>query len=265
MSTPLPFVREAGRGPGVICLHANASTSSQWRELLERLAPRFRVFAPDAYGAGKSPDWPSDRVIRLRDEVDLIAPVFAAAGHGTALIGHSYGAAVALVGALTHPGAVRALALYEPTLFAVVDAASPPPNDAEGIREVVARAGTALDAGDRATAAELFIDYWMGPGSFRRMPPQRQVQVADSTANIRRWSHALFTEPTPIAALRALDIPVLCMVGRRSPRSAHAVAHILVDALPRARFVEFPDLGHMGPITHPGVVNEAIARFLEDL
>jgi hypothetical protein len=36
------------------------------------LAPRFHVFAVDSYDSGKSPSWPSDSVITLRDEVDLI-------------------------------------------------------------------------------------------------------------------------------------------------------------------------------------------------
>jgi pimeloyl-ACP methyl ester carboxylesterase len=38
------------------------------------------------------------------------------------LVGHSYGAAVALIAALATPGRVRAMALYEPTLFALLDA-----------------------------------------------------------------------------------------------------------------------------------------------
>src|SRR5262245_38730370 len=82
-----PFVREAGNGPGVVCIHANASTSGQWRGLMDLLAPRFRVFAPDSYDAGKSPHWPSDRVIRLRDEVALIEPVITRAGSPLALVG----------------------------------------------------------------------------------------------------------------------------------------------------------------------------------
>ena len=122
MTHPSPYVREAGAGAGVVCLHSNASSSGQWRALLERLAPRFRVFAPDSYGSGKSPEWPSDRQIRLRDEVELIEPVLAAAGAPLALVGHSYGAAVALRAALDDPGRVRALAIYEPTLFALLDA-----------------------------------------------------------------------------------------------------------------------------------------------
>ena len=44
-----PFFREVGDGPGVVCLHTNASASGQWRGLMELLAPRFRVVAPDSY------------------------------------------------------------------------------------------------------------------------------------------------------------------------------------------------------------------------
>ena len=100
MQQPEPYFREAGAGPGVVCLHANAGSSSQWRGLMELLAPKFRVFAPDSYGSGKSPEWPSDRVISLRDEAALIEPVLAKAAAPFVLVGHSYGTAIALVAAL---------------------------------------------------------------------------------------------------------------------------------------------------------------------
>jgi len=258
-----PFFREAGTGPGVVCMHANASTSGQWRALMDMLAPKFRVLAPDSYGSGKSPDWPSDRVIALRDEAGLIEPVLERAGSPLALVGHSYGAAVALVAALSNPGRVRAMALYEPTLFALLDAEKPPPNEADGIRSVVAEAGPALAAGNLNAAARCFIDYWMGEGSWERTPAERKAPIAESMRNMRRWGHALFTESTPLAAFRSLDVPVLYMVGKRSTASARGVARLLTKALPRVELVEFEGLGHMGPITHPERVNEVIARFLE--
>jgi hypothetical protein len=31
------FFREAGDGPGVVCLHSNASSSSQWKPLMQHL------------------------------------------------------------------------------------------------------------------------------------------------------------------------------------------------------------------------------------
>ena len=244
-------------------MHSNASTSGQWRTLMELLAPNHHVLAPDSYGAGKSPEWPSDRFISLMDEVELIEPVLARAGSRLALVGHSYGAAVALMAALSNPRRVRALALYEPTLFSLIDAHAPRPNDADGISNAVADAGTDLDAGNRDAAAERFIDYWMGAGSWQRTPDARKAPIAASVANVRRWGYALFSEPTPLAAFRSLDIPVLYMVGKRSTPAAHGVARLLTSALPRIEVMEFEELGHMGPVTHPEVVNRAIAGFLD--
>ena len=258
-----PFVREAGAGPGIVCLHANASTSGQWRGLMDLLSPGFHVFAPDSYDSGKSLHWPSDRVIRLSDEVALIEPVLERAGSPLTLVGHSYGAAVALIAALANPDRVRAMALYEPTLFSLLDAESPAPNEADGIRTVVAEAALALGAGNPDDAAERFIDYWMGPGTWAGMPAQRKPPIAASVTNVRRWGHALFTEPTRLEAFRSLDVPVLYMVGKRSTPSAHGVARLLLSALPRVERVEFENVGHMGPVTHPHLVKEAIRRFLE--
>ena len=262
MEPPVAFYREAGAGPGVICLHSNASHSSQWRGLLDLLSPRYRVLAPDSYGAGKSADWASDRVIALKDEVAFIEPVLAAAGDPFCLVGHSYGAAVALMAALANPARVRAVALYEPTLFSLVDAESPAPNAADGIRQTVQAAGNALEEGNPNDAAKHFIDYWMGAASWDHTPDARKLPIAASIVNVRRWGHALFTEPAPLEAFRALNLPVLYMVGKNSPPSAQAVARLLTGALPRVEVVAFDGLGHMGPITHPQQVNDVIAGFL---
>ena len=257
-----PYIRQAGEGAGVVCIHCNASSSSQWRALMDLLSPRYRVIAPDSYGAGQSPDWASDRTLTLGDEVAFLEPAFDAAGAPFALVGHSYGGAVALMAALAHPRRVRALALYEPTLFALVDAHRPPPNGADGIRATAAAAGAALDAGDRDAAARHFIDFWMGDGSWAATPASRKPAIAESIVNVRRWGHALFTEPTPLQAFAALEIPVLYMLGRESPESSKAVARLLIRVLPNVRVVEFEGLGHMAPVTHPPVVNETIAGFL---
>ena len=140
----------------------------------------------------------------LRDEVEFLDPVFARAGPSFSLVGHSYGAAVALVVALTHPERVRCLALYEPTLFSLIDTDSAPPNEADGIRDAVAKGCAALDRGDPYKGAECFIDYWMGPGSWHATPEDRKVLIATSFRSARHWSHALFTEPTPSAAFSTL-------------------------------------------------------------
>ena len=246
----------------MICLHANASTSAQWRSLMELLAVSHHVLAPDSYGAGKSPDWHSDREITLRDEVNFLEPVFALAGVPFTIVGHSYGAAIALIAAILNPGRVRALALYEPTLFALVDSQQPLPNGADGIRNAVAAAIAALDAGDRDTAAEHFIDFWMGAGAWAQTPEHRRAAITAAIANVGGWGDALFNEPMPLEEFATLDVPVLYMIGGRSPPSSRSVARLLTQALPRVEVMEFEALGHMGPVTHPDVVNAAIRQFL---
>jgi pimeloyl-ACP methyl ester carboxylesterase len=198
----------------------------------------------------------------LRDEVALLEPVFARAGDPFALVGHSYGGAIALIAAVTQPRRVRALALYEPTLFAVVDQESPPPNDADGIKNVAIASAAYLDAGDPDRAAEQFIDYWMGKGAWASTPAARKPPIVASIANVSGWAHALMREPTPLAAFRNLTIPVLYMMGSDSPASSRGVARILTRTLPKVEVVEFKGMGHMGPVTHPDAVNAVIARFL---
>jgi len=256
------FVREAGQGPGVVCLHANAASSSQWRSLMELLAPKFRVFAPDLHDAGRGPTWPAEREMALRDEAALVAPVLERAGTPLALVGHSYGAAVALIAALANPRRVHAMALYEPTLFALIDGAKPRPNDADGIRCVLRDCAALVERGRLDAAAERFVDYWMWPGAWRETPEARRPAISASLRFVRRAGHAVFTEATPLEAFRALRMPILYMTGRHTTPSALGVARCLVPVLPNVEYVEL-DAGHMGPVTHAELVNETIRRFLE--
>ena len=155
------------------------------------------------------------------------------------------------------------MALYEPTLFSLLDAESPPPNAADGIRAAVAGASAALDAGNPDEAARCFIDFWMGGGAWERTPESRKGSIRDSMADVRQWATALLGEPASLQAFRELDIPVLYMSGKNSPASSLGVARLLTKVLPRVEVIAFDDVGHMGPITHPDTVNEAIAAFLE--
>ncbi len=262
MPPRLPFVREAGQGPAVVCLHANASSSSQWRALMDQLAPRNRVLAIDSYGAGKSPPWPTDRVVTLQDEVDLIQPVLDTAGPRFDLVGHSYGGAIALKAALAQPQRVRAMVLFEPTLFSLLGALQPPSPEAQGIVDAVAAAGRALDAGDTDRAARHFIDYWMGVGAWDATPPARKPAIAESIVHVRGWAHALMAERLSLAALRTLQVPVLLVMGRQSTAAAHAVSQLLAATLPQVRVRVLDGCGHMAPVTHPQAVNDAVADFL---
>ena len=147
---------------------------------MDRLSDRFHVIAVDLYSYGKSPAWPEDREMYLDDEISLLEPIFRSAGDTFHLVGHSYGGAVALKAALKNPGRLKSLVLYEPVLFSVLAADNP---NSPATREILSvRDDTirAVTLGDLETAAERFVDYWLGPGSFSNMPEARRPALANS-------------------------------------------------------------------------------------
>ena len=70
MSGATPFFRESGEGEAVVCLHASASSSGQWRPLMELLGKRYRSIAPDLVGYGRSPAWQGESDLWLIYVVD---------------------------------------------------------------------------------------------------------------------------------------------------------------------------------------------------
>jgi pimeloyl-ACP methyl ester carboxylesterase len=263
MPSAQPYFREAGAGPAVVCLHASASSSGQWRAFMERLAPRYRVIAVDLYGSGRTPAWPGDRPMRLDDEVALLEPVFRAAGDRFHLVGHSYGGAVALKAAFLGRSRVMSLALYEPVLFSALMADAPESSAAREIRAVRDDTLRLTDRGDLHAAAARFIGYWMGEGAWAAVPDDRKPALAAAMGSVKPQWHAAFNEHTPLHAFAALDMPTLLMTGSASAASARAVARLLKCMLPRVRDADLDGVGHMGPVTHPNRVNPLIERFLD--
>ena len=260
---PAPaFLREAGSGTGVVCLHATGSSSAQWKPLMERLADRFHLLAVDLYGSGKTPQWPGGRALRLADEVALLRTAMSMASEPFHLIGHSYGAAVALKTALTHGRKLRSLVIFEPVFFSVLLKENPCHPGALEI--MAARRGVreAADAGDTETSAQRFIDYWGGSGSWAKIPGPRRPAALQALAGLEAQWDALLGEPTKLPALASLEVPTLLMVGSSSPASSRAVAELLAATLPNVQVLELAGVGHMGPITHAEQVNAAIESFL---
>lgn len=255
--------REAGAGVPVVCIHASASSSGQWRPLMERLAGGFRSLAVDLYGYGQNPSWPDDRPLSLADEAELIEPVFEVVGDRVHVIGHSYGGAVALKAALVRPARLQSLILFEPVLFAVLMAEDPRQPAAREIAAVRDDTVAAVDRGDLDTAGGRFVDYWMGAGTWAGMPAPRRQAVAGAMSKVKAEWLAVFAEPTPLSAFAALDVPTLCIVGSNSPASSRGVARLLAKTLPSVTTVEIDGVGHMAPVTHPDRVNAVIAGYLE--
>ncbi len=258
-------IHHAAAGDPVVCIHASASSGAQWTSLVERLEDRFRPLAVDLHGAGRTPAWRGDRRLTLADEVALLEPTLAATGARLHLVGHSYGAAVALRIALDHPHWVASLTVFEPVLFSLLMAEDPTQPAAREIDAVRADTSAAIARGDLHGAGARFVDYWSGAGTWAAMSERRRCAVAAAMSGLPDQWHAVFQEPTPLAALGRLDMPALCLIGARSPASSRAVSRLLIKTLPRVMAVELEGVGHMGPLTHAGRVNALIEQHLDGL
>jgi pimeloyl-ACP methyl ester carboxylesterase len=229
---------------------------------MDRLAGRFRVIAVDLYGSGKTVAWPQDQPMLLDDEIELLQPVFLAAGDRFHLIGHSYGGAIALKAALTHQDRLISLVLHEPVLFSVLMTNAP---QSDAAREIVAVRDDTIrlvDEGDLNASAERFVDYWTGDGTWAAIPELKRQAIAQAVRAAKPEWHALFHDSTPLAAFAEIRVPTLFLTGTSSKASALAVARLLTQVLPQVRAQAIDDVGHMAPVTHPERINPIIERFL---
>jgi pimeloyl-ACP methyl ester carboxylesterase len=248
-----------GEGEPVVLLHAGASSSHQWGSLVSRLGARHRVLAPDLRGEGRTPA-PRDWSRMLEGDVALVSSVIDAAGGRVHLVGHSYGAVVAMACARARPAAVRSLALIEPVAFHLLRTAP-----AAIVGPVVAARDAcvaAMEAGEPAHAAELFVDYWGGEGSFARLPRPARAGVTAAVGKCAHGWRVIFDEPDTLADFAALRIPSVVLAGTRSPAPARWIAERLAEALPLGALVEVTGGGHMSPMTHAEIVNGIVDSHL---
>lgn len=109
------WYEESGDGPAVTLLHHATASSRNWRHVVPALAPHYRTLVYDRPGFGRSSwlaDWPLDYLDR--DVADLVALLDALSIEQIALVGHSDGAAIALLAAARHPQRVRCVVAEAP-------------------------------------------------------------------------------------------------------------------------------------------------------
>lgn len=246
----------------IVFAHASASTGRQWSALAGGLGTRYRVLAPD-FAGGVSGD-------SLEQDIAVLGEAIAAAAGPVHLVGHSYGGAVAALAALRHPRRVASLSLFEPVCFWLLrdDArgAGPQGSSSDAAWREIVTVATGLaadrDAGRSDKAARDFVDYWSGAGAWEVLPGRQRQSVAQRVDSVLSNFDCLSAERTPLAALARLPMPVLWLGGARSPGPALRIGELLGQALPQMTRYLLPGVGHMGPLTHPGLVGSLIAGFV---
>jgi pimeloyl-ACP methyl ester carboxylesterase len=253
--------RASGIGPAVVCLHSSGGSSAQWQPLLERAARQFRIVAADFHGHGGTLAPAADAPYSLATESEALARTLAGLPGPLHLVGHSYGAAVALDFACRYPRRVRALTLYEPVLFSLLE---PHSALAREVKDVGRTIGELVAAGAPETAAQRFVDYWTGEGAWARMAAGQHAAVARRIAVVARHFDALIEQPVDTGAMGNLNVPITLLSGQDTRPVATAITARLATLLPGASWAKIPGAGHLGPITHAQAVNDVIAQDLTE-
>lgn len=246
--------RTFGSGPArILALHCGLGHGGMWKAFAGALGDAAHVVAPDLPGHGRSADFPDG--IDVHEAATAACRPFMAPG--THLVGHSFGATVALRLALEDPGAAASLTLVEPVFFAAAR------HSAEYHRHRAAEeAYFESDAsGEAMEAARQFNRLWGGgvrwdsfPGKVRKDMAARMGFVVATEPSLWQDCHGLLAP----GGLETIACPVRFLRGADTLPIIAEVHSVLRARLPQATEMVVPDAGHMLVLTHPEPVAEAV-------
>jgi len=274
------YTREAGQGPPIVVLHGGPDFDHGYLlPDLDRLADTFRLIYYDQRGRGRSAEGvrPEDVTLssdvedidRVRQHFRLDAP---------ALLGHSWGAVLALEYALRHPTRVSRLILMNPAPASASDVAVVRKvylerlgADMDQQRSIVA--SLAYQSGDpEAVAARYRIHFKPSlkrPEAYERMMATMKAgfisQGKEGIVKARAVEDQLMRDTWELAGydllpkLGSLRIPTLVIAGDHD-FMVGAAAHI-ARAIPNAQLVTIKDCGHFAFLECPDEVRRAFNAF----
>lgn len=247
-------------GLPAVLSHCFLGHSGGWKRFLAGLETPLDALAFDLPGHGRSGTWDGQGDLH-RVATDGLASLVQ---QPSVLIGHSFGATLALRYALESPGQVRALVLIEPVFFAVARA--------EPEFAVAEAANAPLDAamarGDWTEAAARFFAANGDTEGWQSLPQPARAQMIAQMPMLAAAAPALYHDNAGMAApgrLEALRVPALLLAGQKSPPVFGAVVRALAQRLPQATAACVPGAGHMAPISHPQAVAALLDPWLESL
>jgi pimeloyl-ACP methyl ester carboxylesterase len=252
----LSFMEAGPRdGPPVLLLHGIAANSTGWRFLLEALAATGRrAIAWNAPGYMLSDPFRA-QAPAPDDYADALAALMDALGIARAdIVGSSFGTLVGMCFAVRHASRLRRLAL----LGCSRGQRWKPPE--ERARMLAMRAASAA-AGGLAMArhrAGALVAPGSAPATLALV--RRMLAATDGPALMQsaRCSDAADT----LDYAPAIAAPSLLLCGEQDSVNVPAVSRAVAAALPGARLVMLPGIGHLPELECPATTGSLILEFL---
>ncbi len=251
----IAFTR-AGQGPPVVLLGGFVGDRvATWQPQIEVLSRSYTVVAWDPPGSGDSSEVPE--TFRLPDYARCLAALTSAlALEQPVVVGLSFGGALALEYFRRHRADVRGLFLagayagwagslpadtVRRRLAATLDASEMPP--AEFVSTMLPSMFSASAPPDRVTAFGANMAEGFRAAGFRAMA------WASAEADLRD-------------VLGHVDVPTVVLHGEDDVRAPRAVADALCSAIPTARMVILPGVGHVSCVEAPERFTAELETFL---
>lgn len=233
-----------GSGPPLVLVHGSLNDRNVFGLVRAKFGKHRTVYAMDRRGRGESgPPAPH----ALEREFEDVLAVIDAAGAPADLLGHSYGAHVALGAAALAPEQVRRLVLYEPPTIDELrgdlglDFADDPE---QALANFVLHIGMTPD-GREALRQTPFWTYML---SFAETMPHE--------------ARALIEKPFDAARFSVLTMPALFLVGSVTKEHLGEVMRQLERHMPDVTWHEFAGQGHGANLLAPDEFAEVVLRFL---
>jgi len=275
------YVRDIGTGPPIIVLHGGPDFDHRYLlPDLDRLSDAYRLLYYDQRGRGMSAEHVQPEDVTLASDVDDVDAVRRHFGlESTTLLGHSWGAVLALEYARRFPARVSRLVLMNPAPISVSDLAAFRKSYVEQLGPDMARqraivAGAAYRGADPDTVAARYRIHFehalSRPQDYERlMAAMKDAFVSQGPAGIlkaRAIEDRLMRDTWEIEdydlrpRLRTLNVPTLVISGDRDFIPA-AIAEHIAQALPNAKLVTVANCGHFAYLECPAQVRQAFDEF----
>lgn len=259
--TPIRFY-SVGEGPNVLLIHGSLGSMEDWETLIPELRKQYTVTAFDRIGHGFSGLSSTD--YSLQENARIVLALIQKLGlRDVIVVGHSYGAAVALTLAVENPDAINGYVLLAP-----VSAAH---GDPTLLDKVIALPQFGLGL-LRVLAPTVTQNRVLG-GLKEAVSPNRNALPPDFIeTRLTLWNHPapLYARARQSATFRAsieriakdyinIQKPVIILQGEQDfyqPQLRDA--QNLSQQIPHARLLRLPDTGYYIQYQNPAAVHEAI-------
>ena len=255
---------ESGSGQAVVMIHGNAGSIEDFEcGTIETLASNYRVIAVERPGHGKT-DRPNGKTVDVEYQARLLHQVLSSLSvTRPVLVGHSWGAALALSYALQYPTEVSALILVAPAAYP--DAGESRFLEAMNKPPVVGDVPLMLG---RSFVGRQMLKAALRRAFFPQPLPEKYFRSAASLWLGRKQLKAYLDDESSLnASLRKfskryaeISIPVVILTGDHDQIvSPTENAYRLKDSITSAQLIELKDTGHEIPQTHPESINNALS------